>query len=452
MNSQIIFLALLILIFVFSTLYWKLAFKAGLYFLIFEGIFRKWIFPESNYVIYFIKDIIFLGSYFGCYLSGCFKVPAVLKNNYVGILFFLYMGWTFFEIWNPSVPNIQVGLFGLKTHLFYLPMIIMVCKVFDSSSQVLNFLRWYYFLAIPNLVLAYFQFFAKGDSLLNIYAGGYSAAAGMPNGFIRVVGTFPYLSGFASYLFFIILLGFGLIVERNLDLRKNLPVVFVLILSLSAVLLTGARGIVISLLLDLVLFIFLLYKKNLINMKFIALVLFVPVIAYMTINFGMKSAYNSFMNRVQTSHDVLERIQQFFTTPVDLVEDAGFLGYGTGSQHQAIAYLVSNEQEISAAHPISIEGEVGRVMVELGTVGALLFVLCKLIVIWMSYISARISKNTSEFGLALISIMFLLPHFFNNTLYNVTAAIYYWFLVGAAVLIINNRYLSNYRNKHIKSN
>jgi hypothetical protein len=431
----------MLFVFMFSILFWKLSFKTAIIFVIFEGVFRKWIFPQSSDLIYFIKDMMLLGSYFGCVLVDRFKFH-VFKYNYLLLLLVLYSVWVCIEMLNPNLPNLMVGLLGCKMHLLYLPMIVMVKEVFQTPEMILKYVKYIFYLSIPVIILAYFQFYSSINSILNIYAGGIGATAGMPLGYTRVVGTFPYLTGFSTFLLLIVIIGIGLLLQNNFRIKENWSIIIVLILALIAVPMTGSRTLLISLMIDFFIGLYILYKRHFLNKRLFIFVMLFSVILGFTLSLGSFKALDSFMARTNNVDDILSRISTIYIDPLNSFDNAGLFGYGTGSAYQGALKVVS-ENEYSSL-PSFTENEDGRVMIELGIFGFMIFMLCKLITCKLSYLSSILAKRPAEFGLGIISVMFIIPHLFCNSLYNVTASIYYWFLLGVALMIIHSVRSSNY--------
>src|SRR5436189_2773706 len=86
--------------------------------------------------------------------------------------------------------------------------------MFSNKEKLIGFLRWYVLLAIPVLILSVSQFGTSDQtSVLNRYAWNQDAVesdvegAGIAafadsagNTYVRVTGTFSYISGLAIYL------------------------------------------------------------------------------------------------------------------------------------------------------------------------------------------------------------------------------------------------------------
>lgn len=180
-----------------SFLNWRRAVKTVLFVVVLEGVLRKWVLPQASDMIYFLKDLILLGAYLRYYLSPEPKYP--LKLTFFNIALLMSLGWCIFQVVNPNLGSLIVGIFGLKAYLFYVPLMWMLPSLFDSEEELYKFLRAYLLLLIPVSILAIAQFYSPASSPINVYGGGVEANA-VVDGNPRVTGTFPYIAGYSTYL------------------------------------------------------------------------------------------------------------------------------------------------------------------------------------------------------------------------------------------------------------
>ena len=88
-----------------------------MFLVIVEGAIRKWLFPGAQDVVYFAKDLLFLGAYAGWLAARggrplpqrtTLKVPLLLVALY-GLI----------EIFNARLPNPLVGIFGFRARDYF---------------------------------------------------------------------------------------------------------------------------------------------------------------------------------------------------------------------------------------------------------------------------------------------------------------------------------------------
>src|SRR5205807_233899 len=143
------------------------------------------------------------------------------------------------------LPNLAIGLFGLKAYLVYAPLLYLVPYAFREPAELRRFLMTFVFLAFVPLTLGILQFWAPPDSVLNRYAWEEELTEGIAvfggSGKPRITGTFSFISGHTVYLTLIVLIGVALMgVERGR--RQRLTIGAVLALAVANLFMTGSRG------------------------------------------------------------------------------------------------------------------------------------------------------------------------------------------------------------------
>src|SRR5947207_13068786 len=100
----------------------------------------------------------------------------------------------------PTVPLLEVALYGMRTNFFHLPLIFIIPSVFDEED-VKRFGCWIIFLMIPVSLLMLAQFQASPDSFINRTAGlGEAEQLTAGGGKIRPPGPFSFISGPVFYM------------------------------------------------------------------------------------------------------------------------------------------------------------------------------------------------------------------------------------------------------------
>jgi hypothetical protein len=102
------------------------------------------------------------------------------------------------EALNINLPSILVGIWGLKSHLLYAGIILVVPMAFSSLEVLLRWLeRAYPWLVVPVCSLAFLQLASPGDSFINqqVRGGMEMVAYFGEEGLVRVAGPFSYITG-----------------------------------------------------------------------------------------------------------------------------------------------------------------------------------------------------------------------------------------------------------------
>jgi O-antigen ligase len=139
-------------------------------------------------------------------------------------------------------------------------------------------------------------------------------------------------------------------------------------------------------------------------------------------------------HRMETASDQDTRVQSMLLDPIRKIPVGGVLGYGAGSTHQA-ATALSNEGRIQI-EGVGYEGELGRVIIELGIFGALLFVSLK---IWLTWIAWKALRRASNAWTTFLSVMAFSQLFLylgvGMIVFNHVSSALYWICAGCAVWV-----------------
>ena len=139
---------------------WRVGLGLLVFFLLGEDSLRKAV-PGSPYWVSLGKDFLIAA----CYLCYAFRPqlrkPLRQADNlekygiYLPIL--LWFGFVVLEAANPALPNILVGVSGIRTWILYFPMMILMSNFFRTSKAADDFLRAIAYLAIPIFIVTLLQ-------------------------------------------------------------------------------------------------------------------------------------------------------------------------------------------------------------------------------------------------------------------------------------------------------
>jgi hypothetical protein len=436
-------------IIVTSSMSWKTTVKLALVIVVTEGILRKWVLPQATEIIYFLKDLVLTIGYIKYYLSSDPKYP--LRSNFFNITLLTLFAWCVIQVFTPGLGSPLLGLFGLKAYFLYIPLMWLLPSLFESVEDLHEFLRNFLLLVIPVAILAIVQYFSPRDSPLNIYAG---TVAGKTSVAIvgenaRVTGTFPYITGYSSYLCICFTMLMPLLSLPHIKIWR-----WLLLLEIALVIgtsfMSGARSLVsFELLFVLGYFsISWLAKPAKALRKFVLpIVLMSAVIPYL-----FSQAIAGFTSRATTGSDsnsFLERVFSAFGEPLDAMQwKGGFDSYGIGATHPGVAVLRSLLNIGGQIVPPS-EGEMGRLVLEIGIIGFLLWYGIRLMLIFSLF---KVFLKLETPFLSSLALSVFLLHLINLTtqlVFNNTFGIYYWFLSGFIFLLpeLEYRQLYAYQNQ-----
>jgi hypothetical protein len=428
------FVAILVVFAIIVSLYsqsWRTIIKLSLVIVVLEGALRKWVLPQASDMIYFLKDLVILIAYCKYYLSSEPKYPFRLNLFTITLLTFLV--WGSVQVFTPSLGSPIIGLFGLRGYLFYVPMMWMLPSLFQSQEEIYKFLRVYLLLVIPVGILAIVQFASPIHSPINTFAGGIESNADVA-GSARVTATFPYIAGYAIFLMVSLAMLIPLLslnqpkVWRWLNLAE-------LMLVIGPSFMTGSRGLLIFEGLFVVSYFLLtgLTRPSSAVAQIKPLIL--PALsALILIPKFFDQAIDKFSQRASSANDsgtFMDRVFSFMTEPALAMKDKGLIdSYGIGAAHQAVPALRRFFHVYGGELPPFAEGDISRVIVEIGLPGFILWYIIRFVLMFALFKVFLKLKTPFLRNLALAAFLLQAINFNAQLASNNTYGIYFWFFSG----------------------
>jgi len=169
--------------------------------LMFEGVLRKWIFPEFANQLLVVRDPVLLLCYF-----LALKKRAFPRTIFMVLIVVLGLVATLFSGIGISTGETRctlvVLLYGLRAAFGHLPMIFLIGRVF-GRREVERVGRWLLVMALPMALLVYLQYQAGTSGWVNAGAGLDSEQAGVAvYGIekIRPPGIFSFNTGLTAFV------------------------------------------------------------------------------------------------------------------------------------------------------------------------------------------------------------------------------------------------------------
>jgi hypothetical protein len=446
----VIFSIVASLLFFLLLMTWRRLVITVLVLVVVEGIARKWILPQAANVIYFVKDFVLIVAYYKYFIFYGNKI----RFHNINFVILLLAIWSLAQAFNPELGSPIVGFFGLRAYLLYVPIIWMLPDLFSTNMEDLyKFIRNYSLLLIPVCMLAIAQFFSPPTSPLNVYAGGAENIGTFGVGkeaIVRVTGSFPYITGFGTYLSVSFTLLIPLLTLRQSVIWRNLTIIELLLVVVSSFM-TGSRTVVFYQAFFIVgyLLIFLVKQPSQVT-PIIQKFTFPLLVGGTIIPIYFSKSVNIFNQRVEeNSAEGITRFYMPFVEPIlaiyQVVKLKAMDSYGTGFTHQATP-IIRKFLQLRQVRPIYAvadyaslanngEGEWGRVAIEIGAFGLAAWVsvrLCILIALWNVF--QKVSHPFLQ-QLAVSAFLFQLIQISTPVVFNTTMGIYYWFLSGFIFLL-----------------
>jgi len=420
MNTELLlFFAFVITVFFSVTfLTWRQCVKVLLVLLVVEGALRKWAFPLYGTYTFFAKDLIALSAYIKYYSSASFKQNDWREEP---VIFFVVIASAVVcvvQAFNPNLGSPVVGIFGVKNYLFYIPLMYLMRHLFRSVKELYKFLRWYLLLVIPVGLLGFLQYFSPLESFVNVYARGAGTATITPGGSVRITGTFSFISGYTMFLVFCAALTITLLPLKQARLWRFASIL-VLLVGVTNMLMTGSRTPVIAL--GLFLTGYALCNNIPHALVFLRKSLIPVVICSVALAFWFRPQLDEFMERVEaTGGKIIYRISGGLTAPYGFLGDTGLIGYGAGATYQGSSYIRKAFHLPAGKHiQVGYEAEPGRVMLELGPIGFVLWYSLRILIIFALWKTIRRLKIPLLRRLALTGFLIHVIMITNFVVFNV---------------------------------
>lgn len=420
-----------------STVQLKFAGRARLvlamfvFLMIYDGAIRKWLFSSFEQIIFIGKDVLLVFTLFILVIVRS-RLPKMAMPKGTRLFFILYSAWVLLEVGNFNLPNLYIGLWGLKSHLLYASLIILLPLAFSRTEELFQVLiKSYPWIVIPVCTLAFAQLAAPADSFINQQLSGgmegvsYFGEAGL----VRVTGTFSYLSGMASFVQTSILLGFGLYITGA---RSKLFLVG-LAFAAAALPATGSRSVIVIVTVGAALILLFAQFARLISVKSALRYLFVLVaLGFISVQ-TQDDAWTAFAQRAEGARHDESRVFTSFTNAFDFMETSGAIGFGTGSANLgARAFEKTGSDFYWLPIGSQFEEESGRIVLELGWIGWALSLFMRVsILFWSVKLSMKgVSRSVRAVAVIAMPIVALGAYQGNGVFGVPLSSAYYWFCVA----------------------
>jgi len=408
------------------------ALGAFLLLLLYDGAIRKWLLPGMEQIVFITKDALLLAALLHAALGRRHKTPAMMQPV-ARMLFTLYAVWAVLEMGNPALPNLLVAIWGLKSHLLYASLVVLLPLAFRSLDEIFQVLaKIYPWAVIPVCSLAFAQLAAPPDSFINqqVKGGTEGTAYFGEASLVRVTGTFSYISGMAAFVEVATLLGIGLFM---LGVRSRLFLA-ALGFALAALPATGSRAVVAVVLLGSAIQLLSSFAARLIGLLS-ALRVAAALAILVAISLSTQdAAWEAFAQRLEGSRQDESRAATAFTNAFVFLDVAGATGFGTGSANLGAPALAKDMTPFSwlPGGGFGFEEESGRLVLELGLFGWMLSLgLRATLLLWAAaLLMGGRTRAARTAAMLALPVMALAVHQGSGVFGASFTPVYYWFCVA----------------------
>jgi len=402
-----------------------------------QGALRKWILPGLATPLYVAKDIALLGSLLLLSENRSLQLTNPLRRTLLPLLWGGFACIVFLQAFNLNVPSIAVGVLGIRSYLLYSTLLILLPMALQRVQRPKRLLLFVSLgLIVPVLLLGMYQYSQPVGSWINQYVADEAKTVGVLSR-PRITGTFSYIGGMGAFLTFSLMAGIGVLLAglRYQDRFYQVLGGGLLGLALVVAPMNGSRSVVLGPLIPLpfILYVFLRRRRGL--AVGVSLLLLAGAGAYVASESGwVTRGWEIIEERMEGNYDELEgRMEGTVTGPLAKISYGGVLGYGAGSTHQAAGAL-SSEGRLRIG--IGYEREIGRVLLELGVFGALVYLALKAWLAWIGWraLCRASSAWTSMLAVTSFSYLFLMLGT-GMIVFNHVSGALYWICAGCAVWV-----------------
>lgn len=423
---------------------WK--WLVGFFFLlvIVDGALRKWVLPSYSTVIFVLKDGVLWGGFFLYALRRSpTELPRPVRQTWIPVLLGAYVFVVLLQAFNLRQPSIIVSAIGLKAHLAYLPLVVLLPALFvEASEDHLAKGLWGYAVLVflPIAVLGMYQFSQPPTAWINQYVREMQTVSTLVEGVPRITGTFPYIGSFTVYLTFNAFLSVAALLAGLRWGKRSLTILGGILLTASLILLpmTGSRSPV--LLVAGGVLALLLVMRSGYGQRIQFLVITAVLVVFVVqggVGLGVADqGWEAFGERVERAGGVEgseDRAVNILYGPILGMERAGLFGYGAGASHQAAPRFVPGSAGFSWLPQGYVENGITRLITELGILGWLVLLSLKGVLLYMAYQTVRRSQQPLELIVGATAFCYLLPRLLFPVVFNVVSSALYWGVAGAVL-------------------
>lgn len=402
--------------------------------LIYDGALRKWVLPGAEQILFIAKDALLFGLLVYAMLNRSRQKNAAMQPA-ARVLFVLYAGWVLLESGNFNLPGILVGIWGLKAHLLYASLILLLPLAFSNLDDLFRALvRIYPWVVVPVCALAFVQLAAPADSFINQQVrGGMDMISYFgESGLVRITGTFSYITGMAAFVQATTVLGVGLFLGGA---RSRLFLVG-LGFAVAALPATGSRGVIAVAAISASMMLIAALASRLIGMRMTVRIIAVIAILVAISLQAQDAAWVALQQRAESAAEMFGdtgRAFAAFTNAFVFFDVAGLSGFGSGSTNFGAFAFVTDVAPFSwLPAGIYFEEESGRLVLELGMLGWLFSQAMRIALFFWSVRLAMkgLTRAARVAGVLALPVMALGMYQGNGVFAPPVGATYYWFCVA----------------------
>lgn len=386
-----------------------------------EGLGRRFVPDIPAVAWYFAKDAVLV---VGLAFLGLGR-PELAQARWLyrgfGVFLALAFVTTVLQIANPQQTSLALAAIGFKAYWLWWLAPVVVARALRAPADREFAIRLLAVVAIGIAVLAAAQFQLPGDARINQYAWNteeMGIATVSQTGRVRVISTFSYMTGFTNFTVIALPLILSLGLGEGRGWGKWLCLVAAGAIAVT-IPMSGARTpVVLSVITVGIVF----WVTGLLRTRAGRAIGIAAVVVAIAGWLGSRDAVEGVRSRFEDSQETEGRFVdglQLFPPVAIAVNDHPVLGIGTGMQQ--------NARVLMRVNPVwNSEGEPGRYLIELGTLGYLLVWLARLGLAVALVRASRWARSAGRLSMAGLALAFVPLTFLGNlTFDHIWQALYF---------------------------
>lgn len=404
-------------------------------YLVAEGALRKWFLPEYSNELFLVKDLLLMFAalvYLGKRALFKGSDESVFTRHETALMWM----WACLSFGHFFINGLSITSFvGLRYYLVMLPLMFILPRALLSLDVVERLSMIYLSIACIVCVLGLVQYFSPQNALINRYAwkDPSMAIAMFGQGKARITGTFSYISPYAVYLQFMVLVGLALFSISEAG-RSHIYIGVVTSLIFVNIIMTGSRApFLISSLLAIP-FLFDMAKKTVLQRgRFFTVIAGILIGVIILLWFG--DVFSTLSERNKEAGDSDTRVIGALLMPLYTFQEIDIMGAGIGSTFLGMSEMSSGNEKTQFFNEVTSD----RIGVETGIFGYMFFLFFKLLFMIKAWVLYRSASNQHIKAWALVSFCFQLSLLWSIPVYNSVAAAFYFTSIGLYVLLRNEQ-------------
>jgi hypothetical protein len=318
---------------------------------------------------------------------------------------------------NPGIPALILRIAGLRTYIFYIPVIALGLFALRSENDLKYLYKFLLFLSIPVILLSFYQVASDQTKLaVALVSMEHKVHSFGIYNVDLISATFASSKRYGRFLFLVYPFIYGISVYYNKSKIKHLGL---FLLFMTAAIVSGSKEIIVLLLLFHAMFWFLTFKRKINRYALVFFISISVVVLWHTV-LNFKNTVNDITGEnyrykyiLSNQEDWLNRFKIYtygpFLNVFDQYSDSELVfgsGIGTYGQETALIENIGHAKQMELIQGANDSG-ITKLLIELGVLGLIYFFVMYVIILRLLWRSIKRLKNHKIYPVALA--VFFIP-------------------------------------------